>query len=124
MPPVTRRNTQFTLRSTHRVSQLLTGRGTISVPMTLAHAVSTSAAPKAAATQRAASGTTMGSPRTVGGYAEPTEARAGAGPRGRLPAVGPGAGAAAGRRTHGCPRPVMWRRRPPLNAGGPALNRR
>src|SRR5215472_5746909 len=67
MPPVTRRNTQFTLRSTHRVSQLLTGRGTISVPMTLAHAVSTSAAPTAAATQRAASGTTMGSPRDESG---------------------------------------------------------
>ena len=69
MAPVTSRNTQFTLRSTHRVSQLLTGRGTISVPTMLAHAVSTSAAPAAPATQRPASGTTMGSPRTVGGYA-------------------------------------------------------
>src|SRR5262245_8904988 len=79
--PVTSRNAQFTLRSAHRVSQLLTGRGTISVPMMLAHAVSTSRPPATAATERPASGTTMGPPQTVGGYAEPTEARPAVGPR-------------------------------------------
>src|SRR5215469_13783766 len=82
MPLVTTWNAQFTLRSTHRVSQLLIGRGTISVPTMLAHAVSTSATPAAAATQRPASGTTMRFSSDDRGYAEPTEARAAAGPRG------------------------------------------
>ena len=54
MAPVTSRNAPFTIRSTQRVSQLLTGRGTISVPMTLVHAVSTSRPPATAATSRAA----------------------------------------------------------------------
>jgi hypothetical protein len=64
---VTIRNAQFTARSAHRVSQLVMARGTISVPMTLAHAVSTSTAPAAAANERPTSGTTMAFSSTVGG---------------------------------------------------------
>ena len=41
-----------TVRSTHRVSQFATGRGTMSVPMTLTTAVSTSTAPTTAANER------------------------------------------------------------------------
>src|SRR5690348_12094763 len=63
MPPTASLKAPLTIRSTHRVSQLLTGRGTISVPTALAHAVSTSKAPATAATDRPASGTTtMNSP--------------------------------------------------------------
>ncbi len=51
-----------TTRSIWRVSQFATGRGTISVPMTLAADVAMSSTPTAAATSRAACGTTMGSP--------------------------------------------------------------
>jgi hypothetical protein len=56
------RKAPFTILSTHRVSQLLTGLGTMTVQMTLAHAVSTSNAPTTAAADRPPSGTTMGSP--------------------------------------------------------------
>src|SRR5215467_676127 len=49
----------FTIRSTHRVSQLPTGRGTMTVPMTLLAPVRTSSPPMTAATTRAASGITM-----------------------------------------------------------------
>src|SRR5690348_16230125 len=63
MAPAASLKAPLTIRSTHRVSQLLTGRGTISVPTALAHAVSTSKAPATAATDRPASGTTtMNSP--------------------------------------------------------------
>src|SRR5690242_15626278 len=63
MPPTASLKAPLTIRSTHRVSQLLTGRGTISVPTALAHAVSTSKAPATAATNRPANGTTtMNSP--------------------------------------------------------------
>src|SRR6266566_7202737 len=59
MPAVASRNTSVTIRSTHRVSQLLTARGTMSVPTTLAPAVSTSRPPATAAAERAPIGTTM-----------------------------------------------------------------
>jgi hypothetical protein len=52
MAPVASQNAPVTTWSTHRVSQLPTGRGTITVPTTLAHAASTSKAPATAATER------------------------------------------------------------------------
>src|SRR5262252_3156767 len=58
MAPVTSRKAPLTMRSTHLVSQLLTERGTISVPTAPAPAVSTSKAPATAATERPISGTT------------------------------------------------------------------
>src|SRR5215469_7124624 len=58
----TSRKAPLTVLSTHRVSQLLTGRGTISVPTALAHAVSTSKAPAAAAIERPMSGITINPP--------------------------------------------------------------
>jgi predicted dehydrogenase len=58
-----RPNAPFTNRSTHRVSQLPTGRGTISVPITLPHTVRTSRPPTTAASQRPISGTAMSPPR-------------------------------------------------------------
>src|SRR5438552_16140222 len=74
MPRDTSRKAPLTTRSTQRVSQLLTGRGTISVPTALVHAVSTSNAPATAATERPMSGTTMNSP---GGHWLPGHASAG-----------------------------------------------
>src|SRR5215472_12441543 len=62
MAPTTRRNAPCTIRSTHTVSQLLTERGTMSVPTALYHAVSTSNAPTTAAAERPMSGTTTKSP--------------------------------------------------------------
>src|SRR6266508_738882 len=62
MAPVANENAPLTIRSTHRVSQLPIGRGTMSVPMTLATAVSTNSAPTTAAAERPMSGTTMRSP--------------------------------------------------------------
>src|SRR5580693_2016049 len=56
-----------TMRSASRVSHEASGRGTISVPITLCQPDSTSSAPNPAATQRAASGTTMGSAVRVDG---------------------------------------------------------
>src|SRR5487761_1117782 len=55
------RNALFTMRSTERVSQLLTGRGTMTVPMMLAQAVRTRTPPITAASARTAIGTTIGS---------------------------------------------------------------
>src|ERR1700730_114143 len=55
-------NAPFTIPSIHRVSRPPTGRGTMSVPTTLAAAVRTSKAPTAAAIERPMSGTTMSSP--------------------------------------------------------------
>src|SRR5260370_24373804 len=55
-------NAPFTIPSIHRVSRPPTGRGTMSVPTTLAAAVRTSEAPTAAAIERPMSGTTMSSP--------------------------------------------------------------
>ena len=62
----TSRKTLFTIRSTQRVSQVVNGRGTTTVPMMLAQAVSTSRPPKTAATARAAVGTTIGLSSPVG----------------------------------------------------------
>src|SRR5690242_8722738 len=62
MAPAASPKAPLTIRSTQRVSQLLTGRGTISVPTALTHAVSTSKPPATAATDRPASGTTINSP--------------------------------------------------------------
>src|SRR5690348_1769401 len=62
MARTTRRNAPWTIRSTHTVSQLLTERGTMSVPTALYHAVSTSNAPTTAAAERPMSGTTTKSP--------------------------------------------------------------
>src|SRR5271157_699705 len=62
MAPTASPNAPFTIRSTHRVSQPPTERDTISVPVTLAHAASTSRPPATAATSRPANGITMGSP--------------------------------------------------------------
>src|ERR1700735_3617883 len=56
-----------TMRSASRVSHEASGRGTISVPITLCQPESTSSTPKAAATHRAASGTTMRSAVRVDG---------------------------------------------------------
>jgi hypothetical protein len=58
---VTREYAVMTTRSTTWVSRLFAKRGTTSVPITLCQTVSTSNAPQAAATHRAASGTTMDS---------------------------------------------------------------
>jgi hypothetical protein len=62
MPEVTSRNVLATTASTQLVSQPPTGRGTIRVATTLTPTASTSTAPTAAATERATSGTSMGSP--------------------------------------------------------------
>jgi len=62
IPFVMKRYPAMTTRSTMRVSHEPTGRGTISVPITLFQSVSRSSAPKTAATHRAASGTAMRSP--------------------------------------------------------------
>src|SRR5215468_8150328 len=62
MARTTRRNAPSMIRSTHTVSQLLTERGTMSVPTALYHAVSTSNAPTTAAAERPMSGTTTSSP--------------------------------------------------------------
>src|SRR5215831_18932824 len=62
MARTTSRNAPSTIRSTHTVSQLLTERGTMSVPTALYHAVSTSSAPTTAAAERPISGTTTRSP--------------------------------------------------------------
>jgi hypothetical protein len=60
-------NTPSTSAPTQRVSQLATERGTIKVPTTLTAAVSTSRAPTAAATSRAAIGTAMAISSDLGG---------------------------------------------------------
>src|SRR5262249_24182849 len=62
MAPVASRKARWTSRSTHKVSQFLTERGTISVPTALYHAVSTSNASTTAAAERPMSGTTTSSP--------------------------------------------------------------
>src|SRR6516165_11065506 len=62
MARATSRNAPWTIRSTHTVSQLLTERGTMSVPTALYHAVRTSNAPTTAAAERPMSGTTTKSP--------------------------------------------------------------
>ena len=63
---------QSTIRSTHRVSRLLTGRGTISVTVTLDNAASTSRPPATAATTRPANGITIASSSVSPGCPEPT----------------------------------------------------
>jgi hypothetical protein len=59
MQTATSPNAPVTNRSTHRVSQPPTERDTMSVPVTLAHAASTSRPPATAAISRTANGTTM-----------------------------------------------------------------
>src|SRR5579859_3008642 len=101
MKLIASQNTLFTDWSTPRVSQLVTGRGTMSVPVTLYQVVRTSTAPAAPATIRAASGTTISTPddqrlaRTYPRSPEPDPA---------------GRGDAAGRRWRpGCERPACAR---------------
>jgi len=53
------RKARFTIRSVHRVSQLLPRRDTMSVPMALAHAAITSAPPAIAASDRPVTGITI-----------------------------------------------------------------
>src|ERR1700722_17555294 len=83
-----------TTRSASRVSHEASGRGTISVPITLCQPESTSRAPSAAATHRAASGTTIRSAVRVDGLVaggsgpdEVAAARLGDEEKGELPVV-------------------------------------